>query len=228
MKTTQSLDRQNRTSLQLFYGSSDDILHRDRFASGIAQTQMRTADRAGVRLCVKAAVTRIVVFPRTSRAQCETRHAGVGAVIGQGGGNGVAGAAMRAVDEGITVTAIIRIEQFTQTVTTCGRIWRDLGADCTNLTDGNQKGGFLAMGDLFADAEVINPGQRWWLLQGIEEVIQRGRGALNLDTHSCAIVTDKTAQLTFHRQPINEWAKSHALYLAGDSDSAALWRIQVL
>ena len=66
------------------------------------------AGRAGGWLGMETAVARVVVFVRAVRAEGETRHGGLRPVIGQRAGDGVAGAAMGAVEEGIAPAAVLR------------------------------------------------------------------------------------------------------------------------
>ena len=68
MKTAQSLDRQNLAREQACQRGGDHVVYCDRLTVSIAQSQAGTADRAGVRLRVKAAVVGVAVFSRASRA----------------------------------------------------------------------------------------------------------------------------------------------------------------
>ena len=68
MKPAEPLKRQNVTGEEAFQRGGDYIIHYDRRTVGVAQSQAGTADCAGVRLGVKAAVAGIAVFPRAVRA----------------------------------------------------------------------------------------------------------------------------------------------------------------
>ncbi len=81
-------------------------------APGADQRSCGTADRAGDRLGVEAAIGRISVLGRQCRAQREAGHRRVGAVVGQGADQGVARPALGAVDERIAETPVGRVVQF--------------------------------------------------------------------------------------------------------------------
>ena len=68
---------------------------------------------------------RIGVLAQARRALRERRHAGLRAVVGQGAGQRVARAALGAVDEGVAVAAVGRVEQLGQAVVAGGGVGRD-------------------------------------------------------------------------------------------------------
>ena len=77
----------------------------------VAEFEPRSAVRAGDRLGMKSPVARVGIFGRAVRAQAEACHGRIGAVVRQALDQGVARAALGAIDEGIAVAAIVRIVQ---------------------------------------------------------------------------------------------------------------------
>jgi len=77
MKPAEPLKRQNVTGEEAFQRGGDYIVHGNRRTVGVAQSQARTADCAGVRLGVKAAFGGGAVFPRAIRAGIPARNPGI-------------------------------------------------------------------------------------------------------------------------------------------------------
>jgi len=74
---------------------------------------------------VEAAIQRVIIFRLALGAHLEVAHGGFGAVIGHILNYGKAWATIGAVGEGITVAAVFRIQQLTQTRLTRSDIRRD-------------------------------------------------------------------------------------------------------
>jgi hypothetical protein len=91
----------------------------------IEQAHVGATKRAGVWLGVKAPVERIFVFRFASRAHREDPHGRLFTIIRDILHDGEAGAAVGAVDEGIAIAPIGRVEQFTKAVVTGRTIRRD-------------------------------------------------------------------------------------------------------
>ena len=85
-------------------------------AVGGDERQLRAAVPAGVGLRVEAAVERVVVFGLAGGAHFEARHGGLRAVVGNAAGDGVARAAVGAVEKGIAIAAVGGREQFAQAI----------------------------------------------------------------------------------------------------------------
>jgi hypothetical protein len=81
---------------------------------------------AGHRLGVEAPIQRIFVFGAAVVTEREIRHGGVWTVVGNVLDDGEARSAIGAVDEGIEVAPVIRIEQFALAIGTDGGI-REMG-----------------------------------------------------------------------------------------------------
>ena len=86
---------------------------------------MRTANRAGRWLGVKAAVERIIVFRLAVWTHFKTGHGGLWAVIGNIADDGESRSAIGAVDEWVTVASIGRVEEFAAAVRADGHIRRN-------------------------------------------------------------------------------------------------------
>src|SRR5680860_764531 len=84
--------------------------------------RVRSADRAGVGLSMKAPVGGIDVFGLTLGTHDERGYAGVGPVIWNRAHDGKPRAAVRAVGEGVTVMAARRVEYLNRTLRARSRI----------------------------------------------------------------------------------------------------------
>ena len=87
--------------------------------------QPRAARRTGIRLRVEAAIGRRAILSLALRAQRETGHRRVRAVVRHVADDRVARAAVRAVSEGVAVTAIVGIERLRETLRTGREIGRN-------------------------------------------------------------------------------------------------------
>jgi hypothetical protein len=85
-----------------------------RLVARIDERERRPAGGAGVRLGVEAPGRRIGVFTQAEGALRERRHAGLGTVVGELAGQREARAALGAVDEGVAMAPVGRIEQLAQ------------------------------------------------------------------------------------------------------------------
>ena len=77
---------------------------------------MRPTRGARDRLSVEAPIVWVVVFRTASRAEGERRHRGPRAVVRRSSNDGETRSAVGAVQEGITVTPIGRVEEFGKAV----------------------------------------------------------------------------------------------------------------
>ena len=78
----------------------------------IFQPNMRTTNRTCHRLCVKPSIRWVGVFAFAIGAHWEVRHRGFWAVVGNVFDDGEARSAVGAVDEGITIAAVVWVEAF--------------------------------------------------------------------------------------------------------------------
>jgi hypothetical protein len=102
---------------------STDSLQRDDFATQQGfrcfrnrALQLRSTDRAGIRLGMEAAVDGILVLCTALRAEHKVAHRRIRAVVGDIDDDRVAWAAARAVCEGILIAPVARIEEFLATI----------------------------------------------------------------------------------------------------------------
>ena len=101
---------------------------------------------AGVGLGVEAAIGGVVVFGLAGGAHWETGHGGLGAVVGDAAGDGEAGAAVCAVEEGIAVASVGGVEQLAEAVGAGGGVGGDAGADAAEILAGEDAEGGVADG----------------------------------------------------------------------------------
>ena len=81
-------------------------------ASKFAKLQTRSALRAGKRLGMKSAVAWIGILGRALRTEGKARHRRIGTIIRQPFDQGVARAALGAINEGVAEAPISRITHF--------------------------------------------------------------------------------------------------------------------
>ncbi len=91
------------------------------------QRETRPAVRARRRLGVEATVGRVLVLAAAGGAQRKPGHRRAGAVVRDGGDDGEARPAVRAVHERVAVAAVGRIEELAQAVVAGGGVGRDQG-----------------------------------------------------------------------------------------------------
>src|SRR5208283_2474868 len=154
-------------------------------AAAWPKLQLRPAGRTRVRLRVKAAVARVVVFRLALRAHCELFHRCVRAVVGQGLDDAEAWAAIRAIDERITMATVPGIENFTKTIRTGGDVRQHerglvaagfAGADFKILEAGRiQPRGFEALDET---------ARRFFGFEPQKKLFQRGARAFNFDENA--------------------------------------------
>ena len=77
---------------------------------GVQQTQSGAAHGAAIGFRMEAPIGRVPVFPAAFRAQGKGGQGGAGPVVGQFPGNGIAGAAVGTVGEGVAVAPVVRVE----------------------------------------------------------------------------------------------------------------------
>ncbi len=98
-------------------------------AFGVEVVVARPAAGAGHRLGVEAPVQGITILVGTISAERVGRHGGVGAIVGQRRNDRVAGPTVGAVDEGVEVARVLRIEELSQAVRADGEVGGDQGRD---------------------------------------------------------------------------------------------------
>ena len=102
MKATNSLQRNYPAHLEKSNRFSSRIGKSAGFAGCINERECRATHRAGIGLCMKTTVKRIMVLPCTFRTHGKSMHGGKRAIIGQSLDNSEARATIGTIDEGIT------------------------------------------------------------------------------------------------------------------------------
>ncbi len=192
----------------------------NRGAGGGFQPHLGATDGAGHRLGMEAAVERVLVFGGTVRAERETRHGGVGPVVGDVTDDGETRAAVGAVDERVAIAPIGRVEQLAQAV----------GADAHIRRDGHKGGRVIfGMDDLEAakaarrlpgHAQLIDARQGWGFgAQGVDKLIQHLPLTVDFDVDPGGGIAHPTGQPQARGQAIDERPETDALDDAADMDA---------
>jgi len=191
------------------------------------QAQARPADRAGVRLGVKAAVQRVVVFRLAGRAHGEGAHGGHRPVVGHGFDDGVARPAVGAVGEGVAVAAVGRVQDFRQAVGAGGHVRRDQGCPGVGgaVADGEGRERLAVKGQR-CDRHPVDAGQgRRFRPDRPLEGLQGGGRTLHGDVHAGRGIEHPAGQAVAHGQTVDEGPESHALHHTVDMDVSPLLRV---
>src|SRR5215210_1261837 len=181
------------------------------------------ADGACVGLGVEAAVGGIFILAAAVGAHRKARHRGRGPVVRDRAGDGEARAAVRAVDERVTVTPVRWVQKLGQAVVAGSDIRRDERLPAESLP-------------ALLDAELLVPERREWLPEdGLDHSQGRGillqhahkafeiiRRALDLDANALSVVADRPREPVPARQGVDERPEANPLNDATHGDSAAL------
>src|SRR5262249_40365340 len=122
MEPAQPLDSYDVPGAQPL-GCGSDRIARLAGAIAIGEPESRPASRTANGLSMKTAIARVVIFSRAIPAHFEPGHCGERAVVGNIANDGKSGTAVGAVNKGIEITAVRRIEHLPETVHTR----RDIG-----------------------------------------------------------------------------------------------------
>ena len=166
MITPHPLDRDKRAGLQGAGGGLQGIFS---LGQGITvactPAKLWAALGAAYRLGVVTPVLRILVGASAVRAHGETRHGGVGPVVGEAADDAVAGAAVSAVGEGVTVVAICGVGDVPGAGLAHALIRRDGDRGRALLLAGPDMKGAVKVGVVvegeFLLTEVVNATERW-------------------------------------------------------------------
>jgi hypothetical protein len=172
---------------------------------------------------MKSSVPRIMIFPEAVRAHDKTRHSSVRPIIGDGSRYGISRAAVRAVDKGIEVSSVSRIEQFVQAVIADRDIGRDQGKRQTAglvHTGVYGKIGITVKGKR-NEGNIGNPRERWgFASKSLHEL--RDMIALHVDEHSLARVGHISLEVEGISKVEDVGPEADALYDAFDYDLSPL------
>ncbi len=211
MEAAQAFHRYAATHIEDLHRAHDGVAVQA-LAKAVGQLQLGAAHRAGGGFGVKAAAVRVKVFLAADGTQRKGQHAGVGAVVGQPVGDGVARPAIGAVDEGKAVAAVARGEQFFHAARTSGYVRRQPGV-------GDRAAAFFYLKALFGIAQ-----RNIALLQRVDvrqrrqagskrlaEGAQRLRLALQFQRDAFAAVSDKAGEAALAGRAPDEGTEADAL-----------------
>lgn len=122
---------------------------------------MRATFCAGIRLGMKAAVKRIVVFGLAGGTHGKVSHGGQGAVVGDVADDGVARPAVGAVGERVVVTPVGGVEDFRQAVGADADVGGDEGIGGGGGLAVDDGEGFCAGDGYFDGGDGFDVGE-WW------------------------------------------------------------------
>ena len=178
------------------------------FAVRFQPAHAGAADRAGIGLGVMAPVLRVAVLGRAFRAHRKPGHGGMRAVVGNARDDGKARPAVRAVDEGIAVPPVLRVQQLRLAVRAQAQIRRDRGPG------GSRVGG--------QDRKPI-AAKRWRLrrIQGEEHRAGRAVGANARDQGMAGIGPALAVDFDPIRGIANKARQAERLGLTGDKGAKA-------
>ena len=179
---------------------------------------------------MEAPVQRVVVLPLAGRAHGELRHGGLWPVIRNAARNGEARPAVGAVQERISIAAVVGVQQFPLAIRAGGRIRGNSRADPAHNLTGNDMesctAGLCPGKGQFAHHNRVDARQRRRLAAQTHE--KRGHSRwwpLNLDGHTIGIVSNQPRQALFDCQPIDKRTKPHPLHDAAHQRRTPLRRL---
>jgi hypothetical protein len=183
----------------------------------VDEPHLRPAARAACRLGVEAPVGGVLVFGGASVAHGERRHRRQRPVVGQVANNRVPGSAVGAVDQGVAVPPVTRIEELTKAVGADGRVDGHPPAPGRGVVALDDPKRFRGPVDRGAghrpDGVDAGEGRRLARQSGhelVEDLLVRPR----LDRHPRRIVAHGSRQPEVRGQPVDERPEPHPLDLA--------------
>src|SRR6266566_3712215 len=158
-------------SSQAFHGNNQPGLERgcalgyrvagiNDFTVSVPKLQLRAAIPARVRLSMKAAIQRIVVFGLACSTHREKCHRSARPVVRNIADDGESRATIRAIDEGIAKPPIARFEQLAQTIVASGHVGRDQGMNGFASLAGNNPKLAVAVAREIANRHISDSRQR--------------------------------------------------------------------
>ncbi|OQA96753.1 MAG: hypothetical protein BWY25_02215 [Chloroflexi bacterium ADurb.Bin222] len=181
------------------------------------QAELGSTHGAGVGLSVKAAVGGVFVLGTTGVAEREDAHGSIGPVVGDVRDEGEARPAIRAVDEGVAVAPVGRIEQLPQAIGTSRHVRRDEHeTSCLRLRMADLERRVAIRGDRcrLQRSDVRERGRL--SAQPGEERRQRLRVGFGFDVHAAGVIQHPAAHAEPPRQVVHEGTETDPLHHAGD------------
>ena len=226
METAQTLDCDNLRGKKPGSGICDRVGTFDDLSRPIPEFDARAALPASVGLGMKTPVERIFVFRQTCRAHRKRRHRGARPVIRDIANDGKARSAVGAIDEGIAIATVARVEHFTHAIRADRDVRRNEGANFFALAARHNAKVVIEVGGQVTARQIEHgdtgdAGQgRSFGGQAIDEILHRLRRALDLDGDSGGGIANRTAQAALGGETIDVRAESDSLHDAGDVDLA--------
>ncbi len=173
----------------------------------------------GNRLCVKAAVCRIVIFTTAFCTQRKLVHRRVRAVVRNAAYDRETRAAMRAIRERITKAARKRIKRFGAAgFARCG-VWHDACVNSCGLAFDDLK---IALQRQFcgnaANDFVHTRERRSLCLQGCDELLDVGRTSASVNVYAVAVVRNRAANVVLLGETPDGRTKAYTLHKAAHRD----------
>ncbi len=171
---------------------------------------------AGIGLGVEAPVERIGVLGSAALAHGEGRHGGGGAVVGQVVDDGEARPAVRAVDEGIAVAAVVGVEELVHAVGAGGQLGRHQSRLGHGLVVGeaNLKTVEGLQGH-FLDVDLLHLRSRRRVVGQLhDELVHQLALTLGVDVHPIGRVQHPAVDEVLLRRPIDKGTEAHPLHNA--------------
>ena len=138
MEAAQTLDGDELASTQQHQGRRDWIAA-DGLGLCVDERELWPAVRTSVGFGMEAPACRISVLGQAQRALRKRCHTGLGAIVGQGARQRESWAALCAVDEGVAVAPVGRVEQFGQAVVAGGGVGWDRRRHCPRAAGQDSK-----------------------------------------------------------------------------------------
>ena len=165
---------------------------------------------------METAVGRIVIFGSALGAHRKLGHGSFGAVVGQVTHDGEARPAIGAIDEGVMVAAVLRIEQLFHAGIAGGQIGRHQRGLTLCSIFGKANLEFVeALYRHFLDLDFTHLGCSWlFLRKGQHEPVKRQGFAFGVNFHALDVVQNPAGNIAFFCLTIGKGAETHPLYYA--------------
>jgi hypothetical protein len=214
MKTSETFHRDDHAAAhRIDCGPQGVIVLCQHPALCVPKLKVRAIHRTGIGLAMKAPVQGGVVLGSAALAHDKMVHRSVGAIIRQRLDDAEAGAAIGAVDKGIAMTPIVRLEDLAQTTPAGRDIRKDesglltsrfaIPYDKRRVADGRKPRGFEAV-----DMRV----RRQLSGQADQKLLEVLLTPLRLDEHTLCCIPDPTLESQCLRQTVSKRTKADPLH----------------
>ncbi len=220
MEPTEPLERDDLAGRDQFRGPLDRV-GPARPARCVEEAYGRSAGGAGDRLGVEPPIGGIAILTLARIAHRERAHAGALTVVRERQDDREARAAVRAVDEGVAVPAVLGIEQLAQAIGAGRRVRGEQAVAALQVEALFHLEAHGAHRGRLGPADVLDARERRCLRRDrLAEAVEIGRRALRRDLDHPAAVADPAADPEPTRQPPHERSEPDALHHATHLDRA--------